>query len=213
MRTDGSKKAAHGPSCESQDMASVLALMCEGSLEAFELFYSRYAPLVLRMARRLLEDRMEAEDLCHDVFIEALRKGNRYEAAKGSVEAWLAVMTRSRAMDRLRRSGRLTITDRAEAVVESVGSGGATPEEKALERLERSVLREVLDELPTAQRKAVVGAYFGGKSQREMAQAWEVPLGTVKSWVRYGLGHMRKGLARRGWLDGEKGGLSDEGKA
>lgn len=186
-------------------MAGVLQEMCAGSLEAFDLFYCRYAPLVLRIARRLLEDRMEAEDLCHDVFLEALRKGSRYEPSKGSVEAWLAVMTRSRCMDRLRRRGKVTVADLDGERQQSAVRDVSTPEERVLGRLERKAVREALEELPAAQRRAVVTAYYGDQSQREMAEQWQVPLGTVKSWVRYGLNNLRKGLAKKGWADAEQG--------
>ncbi|RIX50613.1 sigma-70 family RNA polymerase sigma factor [Paenibacillus nanensis] len=183
-------------------MASVLREMCEGSSVAFDQFYTRYAPLVLRVALRMLGDRMEAEDVCHDIFLEALRKGDRYEPAKGSIEAWLAVMTKSRCLDRLRKKQR------------TVASGGAehgellietTPEDKAIGLMERLAVREALDDLPLPQRNAVVTAYFGDKSQRELAEEWQVPLGTVKSWIRYGIGNLRKGLAKRGWASDNGG--------
>lgn len=205
MRTHWSKEDGDCKETDEREMAGVLARMCEGSPEDFDRFYNHYAPFVWRLARRLLDDPMEAEDLCHDVFLEALRRGHRYEAAKGSVQAWLAVMTRSRGLDRLRRRGRWTVTDKAEEALERLAPVAATvsPEERALGALERRVVREAIQELPALQRRAVLSAYYGDKSQREMAEAWQVPLGTVKSWVRYGLGNLRKGLARRGWIEPE----------
>lgn len=183
-------------------MASVLREMCMGSSVAFDQFYSRYAPLVLRIALRLLGDRMEAEDICHDIFLEALRKGDRYEPAKGSIEAWLAVMTKSRCLDRLRKKQRTVASDEAEhreLLIET------TPEDKAIGLMERLAVREALEDLPLPQRNAVVTAYFGDKSQRELAEEWQVPLGTVKSWIRYGIGNLRKGLAKRGWASDNGG--------
>lgn len=186
-----------------ESMASVLREMCKGSSEAFNHFYHRYAPLVLRIALRLLGDRMEAEDVSHDIFLEALRKGDRYQPAKGSIEAWLAVMTRSRCLDRLRRRRRTIVADQAET--NELSFNETTPEEKAIGLMERLAVREALEELPISQRNAVVTAYFGNKTQRELAEEWQVPLGTVKSWIRYGIGNLRKGLAKRGWAS-EHGG-------
>nr|WP_306812663.1 sigma-70 family RNA polymerase sigma factor [Paenibacillus soyae] len=171
--------------------------MCEGSSEAFNLFYSSYAPLVLRIACRMLGDRMEAEDVCHDIFLEAIRKGHRYEAARGSVDSWLAVMTKSRCMDRLRKRSRTVFIAPEES--EDKLRVDAGPEEKALATLEKRAVKEALGELPEAQRNALVTAYFGNRTHRELAEEWQVPLGTVKSWIRYGTQNLRKALSRRGW--------------
>ncbi len=191
-----------------QDMVPVLRAMCEGSAEAFELFYDRYAPLVMQIALRMLADRMEAEDLCHDVFMEVLRRGQHYEVARGSLEAWLAVLTRSRCLDRLRKRSRV-ITGSVDVVScadDRQTASNPTPEETVLGDLERAAVRDALRALPVEQQRAVVTAYYGAKTQREMAEEWKVPLGTVKSWVRYGLHNLRKQLDRRGWTTESEGG-------
>lgn len=189
------------------DMPGILRDMCDGSREAFERFYGRYAPLVMGVALRVLGDRMEAEDCCHDVFLEVLRKGSRYDASRGSIDAWLAVMTRSRCMDRLRRKRKI-IVDRVEEELagRKAGAAGIDPEEAAVMKLQRDALSEALQQLPGVQQRALVGAYYEAKSHREMADGWNVPIGTVKSWVRYGLRNMRKQLARKGWTDSGEGG-------
>jgi RNA polymerase sigma factor (sigma-70 family) len=192
-----------------QDMVPVLRAMCEGSTEAFELFYDRYAPLVMQIAQRMLGDRMEAEDLCHDVFMEVLRRGRQYEVARGSLEAWLAVLTRSRCLDRMRRGSKV-ITGSIDTVcgLSQPAATVPTPEETVLGKLERAAVRDALGRLPAEQRRAVMTAYYEAKTQREMAEEWKVPLGTVKSWVRYGLNNLRRQLARRGWATESEGGES-----
>jgi RNA polymerase sigma factor (sigma-70 family) len=192
-----------------QDMVPVLRAMCEGSAEAFELFYDRYAPLVMQIALRMLGDRMEAEDLCHDVFMEVLRRGQQYEVARGSLEAWISVLTRSRCLDRMRRGSRV-ITGSVDTVscLDRQAASAPNPEETVLRKLERAAVRDALGRLPSEQQRAVVTAYYGAKTQREMAEEWKVPLGTVKSWVRYGLHNLRKQLDRRGWAAESEGGES-----
>ncbi len=190
-----------------QDMVPVLRAMCEGSTEAFEQFYERYAPLVMQIALRMLGERMEAEDLCHDVFMEVLRRGQQYEVARGSLEAWLAVLTRSRCLDRMRRGSKV-IAGSVEACLDQQALLSPTPEETVLGKLERAAVRDALGKLPAEQQRAVMTAYYAAKTQREMAEEWKVPLGTVKSWVRYGLHNIRKQLDRRGWTAESKGGES-----
>ncbi|CAM4229995.1 RNA polymerase sigma factor [Paenibacillus tarimensis] len=179
--------------------SELLHAMCRGSVEAFELFYRRYAPLVLQIAGRMLDDRMEAEDLCHDIFMEVLRKGDRYSCDKGSIEAWLAVMTRSRALDRIRRGRKVVLEkeDGSKLTLTSEASSGVMDalEEQVVIKLEQEAVREAMRELPVTQQKALTAIYYGNKTHRETSEEWNVPLGTVKSWVRYGLNNLRKRLS------------------
>ncbi|QHW34085.1 sigma-70 family RNA polymerase sigma factor [Paenibacillus rhizovicinus] len=190
-----------------ENMSDILRAMCEGSADAFDAFYARYSALIMGIALRMLGDRMEAEDACHDVFLEALRRGDRYDPQRGSVDAWLAIMTRSRCLDRLRRSKKLIHREAWDA--EEASDAEAAAEEKVLSQLQHEAVREALLALPARQQHAVVSSYYGSKTHSEMASAWNVPLGTVKSWVRYGLHNMRKQLEKRGWPDGKS---SDAGE-
>ncbi|MEK3882656.1 sigma-70 family RNA polymerase sigma factor [Paenibacillus sp. PL2-23] len=192
------RENAHWNGCQDNAaMAAVLRDMCEGSSEAFDRFYSHYVPLVMRIACRLLGDRMEAEDVCHDIFLEAIRKGRQYSPDRGSVDAWMAVMTKSRCMDRMRKLSRTVVVHDAEEAERFQVEPG--PEEKTLVSMERRAVRDALEELPEQQRNALVTAYYRHRTHRELAEEWEVPLGTVKSWIRYGIHNLRKSLTRRGW--------------
>ena len=195
-------------------MAAVLEAMCAGSVEAFDRFYERYAPLVMQIALRVLEDRMEAEDLCHDVFLEVLRTGRNFDRSRGSIESWLAVLTRSRGLDRLRRARRALPGGEDASVVRTADfeTAAAAPEDLVVLRLQRAAVREAFAALPTRQRRALANAYYSEKTQREMADEWNVPLGTVKSWIRGGIANLRKQMAVRGWIAGGEGGTRHDGK-
>jgi RNA polymerase sigma factor (sigma-70 family) len=187
-------------------MSEVLREMCGGSAEAFDRFYARFAPLVMQIALRTLGERMEAEDVCHDVFIEVLRRGDSYDPMRGSLEAWLAVMTRSRCLDRLRRSKRVQA---GEVEEERAADVSDAPEEQVVSLLQREAVRDALQTLPVNQRQAVMHSYFGAQTHRELSAAWNVPLGTVKSWVRYGLNNLRKHLEKHGWAREVEGGAKE----
>lgn len=190
-----------------EPMAQVLADMCGGSAEAFEAFYSAYAPFVLSVAERIVGERMEAEDVCHDVFLEALRRGREYDPLRGSVKAWLAVMARSRSLDRLRKRRRqLPEEEPGRRLVQAAASG----EEDVLLKLQAEAVKEALGHLPDPQRRAVVGSYFGYLTQTQMSDAWKVPVGTVKSWMRYGVHNLRKQLQKQGWEETAEGGSGHE---
>lgn len=183
----------------------LLRRMCAGDAEAFERFYERFAPLAMGIAMRMLGDRMEAEDLCHDLFLEILRKGDRYDPARGSMESWVAVMVRSRSYDRLRRRKYRAATD-AEESRWAEGTSDEQPEEQICKRMQLEAVRHAAAQLPLPQRRALHAAYVANRSHRELASSWGVPLGTVKSWVRYGIHNLRKQLVKRGWADEVKGG-------
>lgn len=85
--------------------------IAEGSAAAFRRFYDAYARLVYRLALQMTKDPAEAEDVCQDIFMEVLHKADQYDPARGSVEAWLAVRTRCRAMDRLRKRQRIAAAE------------------------------------------------------------------------------------------------------
>ncbi|MFD0962300.1 RNA polymerase sigma factor [Paenibacillus chungangensis] len=186
-------------------MAVVLREVSQGSEAAFELFYERYAPLVLRIAVKMLGDRMEAEDMCHEVLLEAIRKSDKYDAAKGSVDAWIAVMARSRCLDRLRKQKKRAAAELLDRDRLPEPGVSLAAEEAAIGRIQQKIIREELTKLPEAQRNAIAAAYFRDKTQSQIAREWQVPLGTVKSWIRYGLGNLRKQLSKKGWQEAGEG--------
>ncbi len=183
-----------------QDQAErLLHQIKQGEAAAFEQFYERYAKLVYSIAVKMVGDRMEAEDLCHDVFLEVYRTAGQYDPGRGSVEAWLAVKTRSRCLDRLRRKK----GERLDTSVEEAAycQTAAATEETVLTKWERETLRNVMQSIPEAQRQAMYGMYFQSLSHRELSEQMARPLGTVKSLIRYGLLNVKKQLIQLGWLE------------
>lgn len=186
------------------EMAEWLKKIEEGDPRAFEKLYEQAVPYLLPLACHMLGDRMEAEDAVHDVLLGVIRSPGRYDASRGSAQAWLAVQVKSRCLDRLRKRSRTVLRGEAEEPA-AIAMPAAQPETAVLARMEREAVRSALRQLPGVQREALAAAYFTPRSQKELADAWQVPLGTVKSRVRYGLGHLRKALDRMGWGAGEGG--------
>ncbi len=174
------------------DQAKLLREMKDGCKEAFERFYAEYAGIVFGLALRLTGDSMEAEDVCHDVLLEAVAQADRFDPERGSLEAWLAVKTRSRCLDRLRKRKRLQVVEPEAAE----GRAADTDVEGAVfGRWAREQIAAALQRIPAAQRQAIVATYVQSLSQREASAALGRPLGTVKSLVRYGLANLKKQLA------------------
>ncbi|WP_248929826.1 RNA polymerase sigma factor [Paenibacillus hamazuiensis] len=183
---------------KSEEAEFLLAEMEKGSVAAFERFYEAYAAFVLHIAISITGNRMDAEDLCHDVMLEAWKKAATYDSSRGSVEAWLALKTKSRCVDAIRRRKRWE--EKAVRLFEPEATESAATENAALARIGWAHLRGALRHIPLKQRDAVYGAYVEGMTHTELAGRMNQPLGTVKSVIRYGLKALRKQLTQAGWL-------------
>lgn len=169
----------------SPDLSAVTAVK-SGDQRAMAELYDRYASIVYAVALRVLGDTMAAEDVLQEVFLQLWRNPGAFDAARGSLAAWLAVITRNRAIDLLRK--RKPMTD-IEDVVVSVTPDLANEADRS--RAAEKV-RGVLGAMPSAQRSALEMAYFQGLSQSEIASKTGEPLGTIKTRIRAGLMTLRK---------------------
>ncbi|HEX5067813.1 MAG TPA: sigma-70 family RNA polymerase sigma factor [Myxococcota bacterium] len=162
-----------------------------GDRNAVGHLYDRHAPAMLGVASRILRDRRDAEDLVHDVFVEAWRKASSFSEVRGSVRSWLLVRTRSRAIDRLRSLEVARRHVRSEAA--QTGDGGAAvPANDPSATPDQRRARAALDALPQPQREVLELAYFEGLTCSEIAARCDAPLGTVKSRLAAGMRELRR---------------------
>jgi len=151
--------------------------------------YEACSPAVFRLARRLCLSSQEAEDLTHDVFLRFWKQG-RYEPRRGPLLAYLLLMTRSMALNRLEQPGnRWQILQRWLHMLH--GSEGAGPEGLAEVDELAGRVREAFSEIHHNQRQVLELAYYEGLSQSAIAGQLQLPLGTVKSRARKGLVALR----------------------
>ncbi len=176
---------------------SLMAAAAVGDESALGELYDRHAGAMLGVALRILKLRQDAEDLVHDVFVEAWQKAADFDAERGSVRSWLLVRVRSRGVDRLRS---LTSARRRGLL----GDGENAPEEAdpkvapVWDGPDRERARKALDRLPEPQRVLVELAYFEGMTCSEMAAHCAIPIGTVKSRLSAALAKLREALAAGG---------------
>jgi len=162
---------------QADDDDACMARLAGGDRAALADLYDRHAPTMLGVATALLADRAEAEDVLHDVFVEAWKRAADFDAARGTVRAWLLVRVRSRCLDRLkapRRSRRVALDD---AGLDQQ----AAPTVDPMTRHTRAGVRDALAALTPDQRVVVELAYFHGLSTRDIGARLGVPAGTVKS--------------------------------
>lgn len=165
--------------------AALVAAMAAGDRDALAQLYERHSGLLLGLAMRIVRERREAEDLLHDVFLEAWRSAKDFDPKRGRARTWLAIRMRSRALDH-QKSARISRNAGAsdlDVVVVDDETLGASPD--------HARVRRELAALGPEQRKVLELAYFEGLSCTEIASRVDVPVGTVKSRLAAGLGRLR----------------------
>jgi len=161
-----------------------------GDLSALGIFYDRYGLLVFRLALKILGNKQEAEDLTQDVFL-SLSRSTAYDPQRGSMQTFLMILTRSRAIDRIRKARSQQQSLQKWVYVEDTTPN---PMEKVATTEISAKVRAALQELPAKHRQVLEMAYYEGRSQSEISQDLGIPLGTIKSWARQGLMSLRKVL-------------------
>ncbi|MEA2458641.1 MAG: hypothetical protein QOC95_1613 [Thermoleophilaceae bacterium] len=161
----------------------------------FESVYRDHSRRVRAAAQRVLSDAGAAEDVAQEVFLKLWQRPELFDSRRGSMAAFLCVMARSRALDRLRADGAM---DRARGRLAEVHAFEPVAEESpvaALERHdEREALRRALLRLPAAQREALALAYGRELNSVEIARRTHVGRATARSRLRLGLGKLRADL-------------------
>lgn len=155
---------------------------------AMTKLFDAYGGMVYSVALRVLRDSARAEDLLQDVFFQLWRKPESFVSSRGSLGAWLLVVTRNRAIDILRRK-RPTESVDDYPLASTVNLATEVEREAMLRKV-----RAILTDLPAEQRNILELAYFEGLSHTEIAERTGQPLGTVKTRMRSGLMSLRKAL-------------------
>ncbi|MFI6114624.1 ECF RNA polymerase sigma factor SigK [Kitasatospora sp. NPDC051164] len=187
-----------------EDLRRLLNLAARGDEAAFEALYRAVAGPVYGVAQRTLRSPAHAEEVAQEVLLEVWRTAAAYRPERGSVMTWVLTIAHHRAVDRVRSAQ--ASAERDHRAGSRAPSQDDPPDEQAVRSLERQRVRSALTHLSTAQREAVVLAYYGGYTQREIAHRVGVPLGTVKTRIRDGLIRLRTAITP----DGDRPGPSEE---
>src|SRR6266702_904998 len=177
---------ANMPQPSTEDDSSLLARVQSGDGQAMASIYDRYSKLVYSVAMRVLRDPGSAEDVLQEVFMQIWRNPDSFTSARGNLGGWLAIVSRNRSIDVLRRKRPTTNVD--DIVLASPYNLANEAERNSL--MERA--RGIIVQLPREQRKTLEMAFFDGLTHSEIAEMTGDPLGTVKTRIRSALSTLRK---------------------
>jgi len=174
------------PPPSAEDDATLLALVQRGDEPAMAALFDRYSKVVYSVALRVLRDPAAAEDVLQEIFMQIWRSPDSFLATRGSLGGWLAVVSRNRSIDQLRRK---RPTEQVDGIALASSYNLADEAERNL-MIDRA--RGVIVTLPQEQRKTLEMAFFDGLTHSEIAEMTGEPLGTVKTRIRTALLSLRK---------------------
>jgi len=161
--------------------------------QALGELYDKYGRLAFALIYRIVRDTATAEDLVQETFLRVWNRAQGFDADRGALGGWLLAVARNRAIDYLRSAGgKMRNTVKLEETAHP--SLYLDLEKEVLNSDKARRLRKAMEKLSTNQRDAIELAYFEGLSQTEMAERMGQPLGTIKTWVRSALKHLREEL-------------------
>lgn len=187
MKSRTSPTATIPPDIPDADLMRALA---HGDSAAMALLYDRYNRPVYSFAYRMLGDRDQAEDLVQEVFLRAWRRAAGFSDARGSLISWLLSITHNMAIDELRKRQRRpqkASSTEPDLLMNALRDPDEPVEVQAVATEYRRVVLAALGEIPDNQRQVLELGYFGGMTQREIAEYLNTPLGTIKTRMRLGL--------------------------
>lgn len=179
------------------DDGQAIAQIRNGDAAGLERLYDQHSTAIYSLALRIVRDVAEAEDVTQEVFAQIWTRARSYDAGRGSVAAWMMVIARSRALDRLRRRRTGLQAGQPDHVVNDIPDPRPSVEVQAATDEQARAARLALAALPDVERTALELAYYEGLTQAEIAERTTAPLGTVKTRIRTALRRVREAMTTR----------------
>ncbi|HEY7226060.1 MAG TPA: sigma-70 family RNA polymerase sigma factor [Micromonosporaceae bacterium] len=191
--TDEHAPPGNGPgagSVSATDPDELMRRVARGDEQAFASLYDEIAPRVYGLARRIVRDPAQAEEVAQEALVEVWRTAARFDASRGSVLSWSLTITHRRAVDRVRAAQSGSEREQRVAVASM-----QTPYDEVVEgvtaSIEQQQVRRCLKTLTDLQREAITLAYYRGYTYREVAEKLQTALPTIKTRMRDGLIRLR----------------------
>lgn len=190
---EGQRTPRGGQMTTPQDIERLLLETADGDRASFLALYDATSAKLFGVCLRVLNDRLEAEDVLQEVFLKVWRSAGRYSVNGFSPMTWLITVARNSSIDRLRsRKARAEDLDAASELPDPARG----PEAILLLASEAAQVHGCLGELENDRAGAVKGAYLDGLTYQELATRYDVPLNTMRTWLRRSLMKLKECLTR-----------------
>ena len=180
---------------QTADLVELLARVAKQDRSAFSALYAATSAKLYGVVWRILPARDRAEDVLQDVYVTVWRKAGSFDPTRASPITWLVAIARNRAIDRLRSSAVSRRSDPSESA-EDVRDDAPAALDLVVAAEQQERLKTCLGELEERHSAVIRSAFLDGVTYEQLAQRMEVPLGTMKSWIRRGLMKLRTCLER-----------------
>jgi RNA polymerase sigma-70 factor, ECF subfamily len=175
------------------DLGALLGRISLKDRTAFSRLYDQASPKLFAVLLRILRDRGESEDALQEVFVKIWHRAERFRPDEGRAETWLVAIARNQAIDMLRaRKPQASAIDEAY----DLASDEPDPEAAAVNRSEGSRIDKCMETLESDKADAVKRAYVQGLSYQELAEFYNIPLNTMRTWLRRSLLKLRECLGQ-----------------
>lgn len=171
-----------------QGLEGLLVIVATGDERAFAHLYDQISGPVYGLILRVVRDPAQSEEVMQEVMLEVWRSATRFDRRKGSAASWVLTIAHRRAVDRVRTAAAATARERR---LHEPASGADDVADRVQAALDAELVRNCLDGLTDVQREAIMLAYYGGCSYRQVSEMLGVTLGTVKTRIRDGLIRLR----------------------
>jgi RNA polymerase sigma-70 factor, ECF subfamily len=178
----------------------LVAQIIAGNPAALEMLYDRYAPVVMGVAFRVVQDQAAAEDVVQETFWRVWKNCAGFQREQGTFSSWLFAITRNIAIDRWRKMKHTPTTslgcnDEGDQPLENQADPRMNVAESAFDTMKHQQVRAAIQRLPKEQSQVIKMAYFQGLSRQEIAKTLQTPLGIVHTRARLALQKLRVWLA------------------
>ena len=179
---------------------ALLQIVAKGDRSAFAQLYNLAGPKLLAICVRMLSDRVEAEDALQDVMVKVWHNATSFDPDRGNAMSWLCAVTRNHCLDRLRarRPARMAVARDKDGAdpLDSIADTRPSAEAQVMARGDMARVIACMGELPPDRARMVQGAYLQGLSYQDLAERADVPLNTMRTWLRRALITLRECLDR-----------------
>jgi RNA polymerase sigma-70 factor, ECF subfamily len=167
---------------EQSELELLLTQISEGDGHAMREFYQKTVRLVYGMSHRVISNSQEAEEVALEVFMYVWKNASQYDRELSKPLSWLLMITRTRAIDKVRKSSRTVQID--DSVDQDLVTGSDNPEDTYIATERRNIMRSAMSQLTDKQKEVMELSYYHQFSHSEISDHVGIPIGSVKSTIR-----------------------------